>query len=237
MCIRDSSTTVLSDETVLLARLYIIPDILPPGTYAESEPLVNNSSFEVSWFVEDWYSNDEIMGNDTKYFIIEYITDSGTNGETWTQWTMWQNFTADQRSEIFTDAMDGYRYRFRSIGGDNEGLLENKENKYDTQTIVDTSAPYATVSLRIEGNITNLDYIEIEWSATHPNITGYRIEYRLNEQNWTEIEDYTMAKWIGFNIPIDGDYEFRVITSDEAGNEGISDLTEKITVDLSLIHI
>jgi len=228
-----NSTTVLSDETVLLARLYIIPDILPPGTYAESEPLVNNSSFEVSWFVEDWYSTDEIMGNDTKYFIIEYITDSGTNGETWTQWTMWQNFTADQRSEIFTDAMDGYRYRFRSIGGDNEGLLENKENKYDTQTIVDTSAPYATVSLRIEGNITNLDYIEIEWSATHPNITGYRIEYRLNEQNWTEIEDYTMAKWIGFNIPIDGDYEFRVITSDEAGNEGISDLTEKITVDTS----
>ena len=100
MCIRD--------------RLYIIPDILPPGTYAESEPLVNNSSFEVSWFVEDWYSTDEVTGNDTKYFIIEYITDSGTNGETWTQWTMWQNFTADQRSEIFTDAMDGYRYRFRS---------------------------------------------------------------------------------------------------------------------------
>ena len=24
--------------------------------------------------------------------------------------------------------------------GDNEGLVENKENKYDTQTIVDTSA-------------------------------------------------------------------------------------------------
>ena len=40
-----------------------------------------------------------------------------------------------------------------------------------------------------------------------------------------------MAKWVGFNIPGDGEYEFRVITSDEAGNEGISDLSEKITVD------
>ena len=226
-----NSTATLSDDTTIFARLYVIPDILPPGTYAQSLPLVNNASFEVNWFVEDWYKNDEIMGNDTKYFIIEYITDNGTNGETWTEWNIWQNFTSEQRSAIFTGAIDGYQYRFRSIGGDNEGLIENKENKYDTQTIVDTSAPYATVSLRMEGNITNLDYIEIEWSATHPNITSYRIEYRLNELNWTEIEDYTMAKWIGFNIPIDGDYEFRVITSDEAGNEGISEISEKITVD------
>jgi len=40
-----------------------------------------------------------------------------------------------------------------------------------------------------------------------------------------------MAKWIGFNIPVDGEYEFRVITSDEAGNKGVSELSEKITVD------
>ena len=201
--------------------MYIIPDTLPPGTYAESEPLVNNSSFEIKWFVEDWYKTDEIMGNDTKYFIIEYITDNGTNGDTWSEWSMWQNFTSDHSSAIFTEAMDGYRYRFRSIGGDNEGLIENKENKYDTQTIVDTSAPYANLNLRMEGNITNVDYIELEWDITHPNITGYTAQYQLNNGNWTNIDENILAKWVGFNVPMDGVYEFRVITIDEDSNKRI----------------
>jgi hypothetical protein len=226
-----NSTEEISLWTVVKARMYIISDILSPGTYAESDPLVNNSSFEIRWFVEDWYKNDEIMGNDTKYFIIEYKDDNGTNGETWGEWNMWQNFSSEQNSAIFTGGLDGYRYRFRSIGGDDEGLVENKEDKYDTQTIVDLSAPYANIELRVTGNITNLDYIEFEWTATHPNITGYEAQYRLNNQNWTTIEDNTLAKWTGFNILIDGEYEFRVISSDEAGNKGISEISRKIIVD------
>jgi len=117
------------------------------------------------------------------------------------------------------------------MGGDDEGLVEDKENKYDTQTIVDLSAPYADIEMRITGNITNLDYIEFEWTATHPNITGYETQYRLNNQNWTTIEENTLAKWTGFNVPIDGEYEFRVITTDEAGNKGISEISQKILVD------
>ena len=226
-----NTTSELNAETNVIARLYVIPDTLPPGTYAESDPLVNNSSFEVRWFVEDWYKNNEIMGNDTKYFIIEYITDSGTNGASWSEWEVWQNFSSEHSSGIFTEAMDGYRYKFRSIGGDNEGLVENKENKYDTQTIVDISAPYAIINLRTQGNITNLDYIEIEWDVTHPNITGYTAQYRLNKGNWTNIEENTLAKWTGFNVPVNGEYQFRIITSDEAGNQGISDTSESIIVD------
>ena len=72
------------------------------------------------------------MGNDTKYFIIEYITDSGTNGASWSEWEVWQNFSSEQSSGTFTNAMDGYRYRFRSIGGDNEGLIEDKENNTES---------------------------------------------------------------------------------------------------------
>ena len=226
-----NSTEEMSLWTMVKARMYIIPDTLPPGTYAESDPLINNSSFEIRWFVEDWYKNDEVMGNDTKYFIIEYKDDNGTNGETWGEWNVWQNFSSEQSSAIFTDGLDGYRYRFRSVGGDNEGLVENKENKYDTQIIVDLSAPYANIELRITGNVTNLDYIEFEWTANHPNITGYEVQYRLNNQNWTTIEENTLAKWTGFNVPIDGEYDFRVITSDEAGNKGISEISRKILVD------
>ena len=226
-----NSTEEMSLWTMVKARMYIIPDTLPPGTYAESDPLINNSSFEIRWFVEDWYKNDEVMGNDTKYFIIEYKDDNGTNGETWGEWNVWQNFSSEQSSAIFTDGLDGYRYRFRSVGGDNEGLVENKEDKYDAQTIVDLSAPYANIELRITGNVTNLDYIEFEWTANHPNITGYEVQYRLNNQNWTTIEENTLAKWTGFNVPIDGEYDFRVITSDEAGNKGISEISRKILVD------
>ena len=226
-----NSTEEMSLWTMVKARMYIIQDTLPPGTYAESDPLINNSSFEIRWFIEDWYKNDEVMGNDTKYFIIEYKDDNGTNGETWGEWNVWQNFSSEQSSAIFTDGLDGYRYRFRSVGGDNEGLVENKEDKYDTQTIVDLSAPYANIELRITGNVTNLDYIEFEWTANHPNITGYEVQYRLNNQNWTTIEENTLAKWTGFNVPIDGEYDFRVITSDEAGNKGISEISRKILVD------
>ncbi len=226
-----NSTEEISLWTMVKARLYIIPDVLPPGTYAESDSLVNDSSFEIRWFVEDWYKNDEVMGNDTKYFIIEYMDDNGTNGETWGEWMMWQNFSSEENTAIFTGGLDGYRYRFRSMGGDDEGLVEDKENKYDTQTIVDLSAPYADIEMRVTGNITNLDYIEFEWTATHPNITGYKAQYRLNNENWTTIEENTLAKWIGFNVPIDGEYEFRVITSDEAGNKGISEISRKILVD------
>lgn len=226
-----NSTELLSGETTVFARLYVIPDTLPPGTFAESDVLVNSSSFEVRWYVEDWYKDNEVMGNDTKYFIIEYSTDSGSNGETWSEWIVWENFSSEQSSGLFTNAIDGYWYKFRSIGVDNEGLIENKEDKYDTKTIVDTSAPEAVINLRIQGNITNINYIEIEWSVTHPNITEYRVEYRLNNAKWLIVEESTLARWIGFNIPSDGIYEFRVITSDQAGNKGISDVSQEITVD------
>ena len=227
-----NSTGDLSDNALVTARMYVIPDTLSPGTYTESPELVNNSSFEINWYVHDWYKNNEIMGNDTKYFLIEYMTDNGTNGEVWGDWIFWNNFSSETESAIFIYGMDGYKYRFRSMGGDNEGLVEDKEDKYDSQTLVDLSAPYANVNLRLSTNITNLDYIEIEWNINHSNITSYSIEYRLNyNQSWNLIEEDTLAKWVGFNIPTDGVYEFRVLSYDEAGNEGISNVTDILTID------
>ncbi|MAP84771.1 MAG: hypothetical protein CMF83_03470 [Candidatus Marinimicrobia bacterium] len=226
-----NSTEEISLWEVVKARLYIIPDTLPPGTYAQTPSLVNSSSFEVEWYIEDWYKDNEILGNDTKYFIIEYMTDNGTNGQTWGEWTVWGNFSSELKSEIFTYGFDGYRYRFRSIGGDDAGLVENKEDRYDTETLVDLSAPYAVLEVRMEGNITNINYIEIEWITSHQDVTGYSAQYRFNGGNWTTFEEDTLAKWAGFNAMIDGIYEFRVITTDMANNRGISEVSQNITVD------
>ena len=155
-----NSTDEISLWTVVKARLYVIQDTLPPGTYAQTPSLVNSSSFVVEWYVEDWYKDNEILGNDTKYFIIEYMTDNGTDGQTWGEWTVWGNFSSELESGIFTYGFDGYRYRFRSIGGDDAGLIENKEDRYDTETRVDLTAPYAVLQLRMDGNVTNINYIE-----------------------------------------------------------------------------
>ncbi len=231
-----NSTDEISLWTVVKARLYVIQDTLPPGTYAQTPSLVNSSSFKVEWFVEDWYKDNEILGNDTKYFIIEYMTDNGTDGQTWGEWTVWANFSSEQESEIFTYGFDGYRYRFRSVGGDDAGLIENKEDRYDSETRVDLTAPYVVLELRMDGNVTNINYIELEWAVSTQNgtpeiITGYNAQYRFNGGDWTTFEEDTLAKWAGFNAMVDGGYEFRVIASDEAGNRGISEISRAITVD------
>jgi len=231
-----NSTEEMSLWKIVKARLYIIPDTLPPGTYAETSNLVNSSSFEVRWYVHDWYKNNEVMGNDTKYFIIEYMTDNGTNGENWTDWLVWNNFSSEQSSGIFTYGIDGHMYRFRSIGGDDDGQIENKESNYDTEILVDLTAPYSVLELRLEGNVTNTNYIEIEWAVHLQDgkseiITGYTAQYRLDGGNWTTFEEDTLAKWAGLNIPVDGIYQFRVITTDNAGNKGISEISRNITVD------
>ncbi|SVC22866.1 uncharacterized protein METZ01_LOCUS275720, partial [marine metagenome] len=227
-----NSTDVLGSWTVVKARLYVPPDTLPPSTYAQASSLVNSSSFEVKWYVEDWYNEHE-LGNDTKYFIIEYMTDNGTYGQTWGEWEVWGNFTSDQESGLFTYGIDGHGYRFRSIGGDDDGRVENKEDNYDTETLVDLSAPNLTMILKMDGNITNIDYIEIEWDVSGQNIivTGYTAQYRLDGGNWTTFKEDTLWKSAGLHTILDGIYEFRVLASDMAGNKGISETSRNITVD------
>jgi hypothetical protein len=250
-----NSTDVISSWTVVRAGLFVPTDNLSPSTCAflqlrplygctiefEATSLVNSSSFEVKWYVEDWYNEHE-LGNDTKYFIIEYMTDNGTYGQTWSDWEVLGNFTADQESALFTYGIDGHSYRFRSIGGDDDGQVEDKENRtnnYDTETLVDLSAPNLTLNVKMEGNLTNIDYIEIEWEVSTQNgssviVTGYTAQYRLNGGNWTTFKEDTMSKWAGLNTALDGIYEFRVVASDLAGNKGISEVNRSITVDTTI---
>ena len=126
--ISKNSTTNIQKETTIYARLYIPEDVLSPATYAVSPELVNNSTFEINWHIQDWYRNHLEFGNDTKYVIIQYSTDNGTDGNTWTEWEIWGNFTSDTNSTLFTGANGDYQYRFRSIGGDDDGNIEDKED-------------------------------------------------------------------------------------------------------------
>ncbi len=241
-----NSTTLDIKHITVKARMYVIADILPPGTFATSASLVNNTSFQISWEIEDWYQNNEIMGNDTKYIIIEYSSDNGTFGQNWSEWKILGNYSVDEEYALFTEGKDGHKYRFRSVGGDDDNQIENKENKYDCETLVDVSAPYAQIELGLEGNLTNLKYFAIDWSVTDYDIEGYEIQYRFltSEENWslwTSLNDGVLqkSKWIGFNVPFnsenqsynDGIYQFRVISYDDAGNRGVSESSRKITID------
>ena len=137
---------------------------MAPATYAVSPELVNSTSFEVRWYVQDWYKNNLESGNDTKYIIIQYSTDNGTNGETWSDWKMWGNFSESEGKTLFTDAMGNHQYRFRSIGGDDDGKIENKEDKVDNTTFVDIESPIID-NLKITSS--SLESRDIQNNATN----------------------------------------------------------------------
>ena len=191
--ISKNSTTNIQKETTIYARLYIPQDVLAPATYAVSPELVNNTTFEINWHVQDWYRNNLEFGDDTKYVIIQYSTDNGTDGNTWTEWEIWGNFTSDTNSTLFTGANGDYQYRFRSIGGDDDGNIENKEDKIDNVTFVDLNPPDINIKkittssgIDIENNATNTKSIEIFWDAEDNNelIVGYNLYYKYVEHKF-----------------------------------------------------
>ena len=84
--------------------MYVPPDLVAPATYAVSPQLVNSTSFEVQWFVQEWYKNNLESGNDTKYIIIQFSHDNGTNGELWSEWGIWGNFSSEEGKTTFNGA-------------------------------------------------------------------------------------------------------------------------------------
>ena len=50
----ENSPDNIMKQTSVFARLYIPPDLVAPATYAVSPELVNSTSFEVQWYVQDW---------------------------------------------------------------------------------------------------------------------------------------------------------------------------------------
>ena len=235
-----NSTDNKVKQTNIFAKLYVPPDLVAPATYAVSPELVNSTSFEVYWYVQDWYRNNLESGNDTKYVIIQYSTDNGTDGNSWSEWEIWGNFTAEEGKTLFTNAEGNQQYRFRSIGGDDDGKVEDKEDKVDNITFVDIASPNiditkVTSSLFdsiIDNNSTNTKTIELFWNAEDNNeiIVGYDFYYKTENSTWILSRENFNQKSTVFYAESEGYYQFKIIGEDLAGNKGF-DVTNIILVD------
>jgi len=236
--ISKNSTESIQREATIYARLYIPEDLLSPATYAVTPELINNSTFEINWHVENWYRDNLEFGNDTKYVIIQYSTDNGTGGN-WTEWEIWGNFTSDTNSTLFTGAKGDHQYRFRSIGGDDDGNIENKEDKIDCETFVDLSPPNINIrkitsssGVDIQNNATNTKSIDLFWDAEDNNvlIVGFDFYYKYENSSWIQGSVGFTQKTTTFYAENDGYYQFKIIGHDVADNKGF-DITNVILVD------
>ena len=235
-----NSTDNAIKQTTIFAKMYVAPDLVAPATYAVSPELINSTSFEVEWYVQDWYKSNLEWGNDTKYVIIQYSSDNGTNGQTWSDWKVWGNFSTENEKTVFTNAENGYQYRFRSIGGDDDGRIENKEDKIDNITFVDLNSPIITITEitssisedNIQNNSTNSRALEFAWDAEDNNeiIVGFNFYYKINNSSWIIEKENFNLRTFAFYAENDGLYQFKISGKDLAGNEGFT-VTNTIVID------
>ncbi len=236
-----NSTNNKIKQTTIFAKLYVPPDLVAPATYAVSPELVNSTSFEIHWYIQEWYKNNLESGNDTKYVIIQYSTDNGTDGNEWSEWKIWGNFTADEGKTVFTGAKGDHLYRFRSIGGDDDGKVEDKEEKVDNVTFVDLSPPNINITkitsslfadLNIENNATNTKALEFFWEVQDNNelIVGFDFYYKYENSSWIQEKIGFIQKSSTFYAEEDGYYQFKIVGNDLAGNKGF-DISNIILVD------
>lgn len=221
-----NSTEQLTKWIELTALLYVVPDTLRPVTEAITDPLVNSTSFLVEWEVAEWYRLDEVLGNDTLTVTIEYRRDNGSGG--WEEWQVWQVFTAEDEdnplgsgSGIFSLGEDGRSFQFRAIGLDDDGLLEDKAGRNDTETLVDTTPPTVAVSSDPAGALLSTDYLELSWESSASDLAGYDLQHSLDGSAWETLLADSLETRFDYYVTADGSHAFRVIVSDDAGNRDV----------------
>ncbi|MDP6846456.1 MAG: CARDB domain-containing protein [Candidatus Poseidoniia archaeon] len=223
-----NSTEQLTKWIELTARLYIVPDTLRPVTEAITDPLVNSTSFQVGWEVAEWYRLDEVLGNDTLVVTVEYRRDNGSGG--WEEWQVWQVFTAEDEdnplgsgSGTFSLGEDGRSFQFRATGLDDDGLLEDKTGRNDTETLVDTTPPTVAVSSDPAGALLSTDYLELSWESSTSDLAGYDLQHSFDGGAWETLLADSLATRYDYYVTADGSHAFRVIASDDAGNRDVPD--------------
>ena len=226
-----NSTEQLTRWIELTALLYVVPDTLRPITEAITDPLVNSTSFQVGWEVAGWYHLDEVLGNDTIMVTVEYRRDNGSGG--WEEWQVWQVFNAtfnestekyeplSNGSVEFDLGEDGRSFQFRSTGLDDDGLLEDKTGRNDTETLVDTTPPAVAVSSNPAGALLSTDYLELSWESSASDLTGYDLQHSFNGGAWETLLADSLETRFDYYITADGSHAFRVIARDGADNRGV----------------
>ncbi|MEC7930136.1 MAG: CARDB domain-containing protein [Candidatus Thermoplasmatota archaeon] len=228
-----NSTEQFTKWIDLTAMLYVKPDELRPVTEAITDSLVNSTSFQVGWEVAGWYLLDEVEGNDTIMITLEYRRDNGSGG--WEEWQVFQMFNAtfnestdkyeplSNGSIEFDLGEDGRSFQFRSTGLDDDGLIEDKTGRNDTQTLVDTTPPTVAVSSDPAGALLSTNYLELSWESSASDLAGYDLQHSFDGGAWETLLADSLATRYDYYVTADGSHAFRVIASDDAGNRDVPD--------------
>ena len=181
-------------------------DLEPPATRVVALPAHQvAASFTVSWqFLFDSF--------DTASYRIQ-VRD---NGGAWTDWIA----STSNTSAVFTNALDGHVYEFRSIGTDWAGNSETPPAGNDTWTRVDLSPPDSRMTA-LPAYETTLVFT-VSWGPAPgtTDISTYTLQVSDNDGPWAPFGSYvdTTATSATFTGTDGHRYAFRTIAKDAAGN-------------------
>ena len=225
------ATDVLEQWVNLTVRLYVPPDYLPPQVFVLNETglMVNSSSFPIGWYVADWYKEEEQFGNDTVEVVINYRWHDGDGN--WTDWTELGTFAVELETVQFDLGIDGRIFCFQTEGIDDEGNRQLSEDECHRMVGVDLTAPPIELTVNYsppgtselvatsEGMMLNQSALDLRWSSNANDVAGYDLLVN-NGNGWQTLRSMTVDTRYDFYAPQDGEYRFRVIATDGAGNSG-----------------
>jgi len=234
---------VLEQWVNLAVRLYVPPDYLPPQVFILNETglMVNSSIFPIEWYVADWYKalNGELeFGNDTVTVVIEYRSHDGDGN--WIEgydengtanWAELGAFAVELEAVQFDLGVDGRSFCFHAEGIDDDGNRQDAEDECHRMVIVDLTAPpvelvvsysppgTAELVATSDGMLLNQSALDLRWSSIASDVAGYDLLVG-DGSGWQTLRSGTVDTRYDFYAPQDGEYRFRVIAADEAGNRG-----------------
>ncbi len=187
----------------------VLLDTKAPSSLVEDQGGFRNSTeVEINW---------RLLANATDLagFRIDYALNDGSG---WGAWEALGEFSG--YNTTFSGGSNGTIYRFRSISFDTRGNVESKST-YGTEFLIDTAPPASLLRVvDTTGNPTNLTGIYLAWepaTATDNDIASYRLQLR-NGSGWDTLAIYAATGEHYFTPATDGEYAFRVLATDYAGN-------------------
>ncbi|PXF19114.1 MAG: hypothetical protein CXX75_02950 [Methanobacteriota archaeon] len=179
----------------------------PRSTVVHEGAYHNTSEFEISW---------RLLANmsDLAGFRIDYALNNGSG------WGEWESLGEFNGFSTTFNGSNGILYRFRSIARDIYGNVESKST-YGTEFLIDTTPPASLLwVIDTTANLTNLTGIYLAWepaSAAENDIGNYRLQLR-NGSGWDTLAISAAVGDHYFAPVTDGEYAFRVLATDYAGN-------------------